>query len=110
DALDETTKAEILNKFTVATGNIINNASGTLEQVYELWVKMYPEITPDTFDKWKSMITATAKHKAFKEATFEMIADMEGADMTMTEVENKPEIIPGNMLSEENEEEQEIDD
>jgi hypothetical protein len=103
DSLDEVTKVEILDKFATATGNIIDNASGTLEQVYELWVKMYPEITPDTFEEWKSMISATAKHKAFKDSTFELIADMEGSDMSMLEVENKPEVTPGEKLPDEEE-------
>jgi hypothetical protein len=106
DALDETTKAEILDRFTVATGNIINNASGTLEQVYELWVKMYPEITPDTFEEWESMIGKTSKHKAFTNASFEMIADMDGSNAGMIETEK--EVVPGEELPDENEEEEVI--
>jgi hypothetical protein len=104
DALDETTKTEILSKFTTAIGNIIDKASGTLEQVYELWVKMYPEITPDTFEEWVDKIGATAKHKAFTSASFEMIADMDGSNTPI--VEEVPKVVPGESLPDEGSEEE----
>jgi len=64
--------------------------------VYELWVKMYPEITPDTFEEWESMIGKTSKHKAFTNASFEMIADMDGSNAGVVESSEteKEEVVP----------------
>ncbi len=81
DAISEETKSIIFKNFSQGIGFLINSAGATKEQIYKLWISMYPDITPpDEFEAYDQGLSQMAKHKQFQNMPFELGLDMEGSE------------------------------
>jgi len=78
DAISEETKSIIFKNFADAISTLINSAGITKEQIYKLYVDLYPNATGDDFEVFKKGLTEMASHKQFKDETFSVAADMQG--------------------------------
>lgn len=80
DAISEETKSIILKNFSDGIASLINAAGITKEQLYRLWVDVYPGATEDEKEDFVKGLDEMARHKQYREVPFELAGDLSGAE------------------------------
>jgi hypothetical protein len=79
DLLSETAKIDIFSKFASGLSALITSAGITKEQAYKIYQRMFPYATEASFDDFRAGLGEMAKHKAFSNTPYEIIADLNGS-------------------------------
>ncbi|KKN63324.1 hypothetical protein LCGC14_0502720 [marine sediment metagenome] len=77
-AISEETKSVIFKNFAEGVATLIDAAGITIEQLFNLWDKLYPGSTEDDFEMFRKGLVAMAEHKQYKDASLEIAADFRG--------------------------------
>lgn len=91
DAINEETKSIIFKNFSEAISKLVTAAGITKEQVYNLWVELYPQETEDKYEDFKKGLTEMSSHKQFTDMPFELAADFQGIMDIDKDIEITPE-------------------
>ena len=65
DMVSPLVKAQILQTVSAGIGAIVQNASGTKEDIYFFWKRFFPRLPDTDFVAFTTGLTEMAKHKAF---------------------------------------------
>jgi hypothetical protein len=65
DMVSPLVKAQILQTVSAGIGAIVQNASGTKEDIYYFWKRFYPKLPETDIKVFTDGLTEMAKHKAF---------------------------------------------
>lgn len=65
DMVSPLVKAQILSAVSAGIGAIVQNASGTKEDIYYFWKRFYPKLPETDIKVFTDGLTEMAKHKAF---------------------------------------------
>ena len=58
-------KAQVLQTAAAGIGSIVQNASGTKEDIYYFWKRFYPKLPETDIKVFTDALTEMAKHKAY---------------------------------------------
>jgi hypothetical protein len=94
DAISEKVKSEIFASFSQGISALINSAGVTKDFIFKLYKRMYPDLTDGDLDEFKKGLAETAKHKAFQNQPYDVLADMNGEERLDDEEEIEIPTVP----------------
>ncbi|MGD8307624.1 MAG: hypothetical protein PVF17_13285 [Ignavibacteria bacterium] len=80
DAISEETKSIIFKNFAAGAASLINSAGVTKEQLWKLWVKLYPGCTEDDINDFVKGLDEMARHKQYQNTPYEIGMDLSGEE------------------------------
>jgi hypothetical protein len=76
-AVSDKVRAEIYSMYAKGTAELINVAGLTRPQLHNLWMKMYPDITEDDYEKFREQLAEMIRHKQMMDADYADIIELE---------------------------------
>lgn len=78
DAISDQTKSEVFRNFAQGVKALVDSASLTDQQLYNIWKMNFPKATEQDFEEFKTGLWGMAKFKQYRDASLETAAGIDG--------------------------------